>query len=1638
MRSESFFIVAILLFTIPFIHNADSEINIRNNDVEINGTSISSITLITNTTWTVANSPYYIEGFVNINNNVTLSIEPGVSVRFNGYYGIDVYGILNASGTPTNRIEFRANRSVPRERYWRCIRFRDYCPEMKSVINYVNVSSGNDGISIMKSPQRINNTIFETNQRGVYIRESNGSIIENCINIDTSHGYYIEDSENITLRNLTVQTSSGNGLEIRDSKNLDVSLINSTLCDNCGIYLGEITNISLYDSIIYNNEKVGLLISETDNSTFSNISLYNNDGNFILGGKTRGHYNLNISSDCNVDGKPIYYIRDRTNYSFPSDTGFAGVYNSTNITISNLNFSHTGVSNVISYSENISIIENKYMENYRNGIYSWNSENLLITNNSFINGSGFNSIYHTNIINIVNNSIHNTLNGGYFESTENITIENNTMYSTNDGVDFEYCKNVLIVENDFSGSYWGSIYLGSRTRNENFTICKNSLHDNRRALYIDRAYVDVYNNSIFNNEIGVVCDYKTGLYNNSIYNNSEYGLYVYNSIMSNAKYNFWGDPSGPYHETLHPDGLGDNITGPTDFSPWWNGNPGMSTLYSRTFIDYDLDFNQDYNEPGYTLIQDSINNSKNGNRVICNSFKFNENLTIDKEIELIGVNHTIINISSGIGISIVANNVTIENITLHGNSIASSGIMNTNTEIENISVNNIIIMNFTKHGILIDNEYENSEISIKDCLIQNIGSSSTYSNGVLITNTTEVNIDNVTVTSTSNGYYFSEVSDLKLNNSIVNRSQLGIRIVSSSESLIYNNYFSNQNNYYSSGNTNMKWNITEKPGENIIGGDRLGGNFWSDYDGKDLDGDWIGETLLPHGPGDEAPLAFDTVLPRIWQISYPDPTTGDRFTISINTTDERALSHVEVLYGFGVADNNNSAINMGDDVWNITFTIPSDSLTNLLFKITSVDGSNNRNETQVYNLTVIDNDTPELINDLTTLQATTGDDYRFLVEIIDNIEIENVEVEYWFGNNPSQTIDLTYVSNDYWDRRIIIPSDINTTINYRFNITDSSGNWLLTDTFSDDIEDNDLPSLIEDLTPQNATTGDHFEFRINVFDNIEIGFVTIEYWYGSVNHQIEFMQKISGFDYQFQIQVPLDMYLDLSYFIRIVDTSNNIFTSDTYLVDVLDNDIPFFLGDKTGNSATTGELFTFGCEVDDNIETEEVWVEYWYGQGEHNNRSMNYVDENIWTFVITTNHDELVFLHYQFHAKDSSGNWNVSEQYQIILNDNDAPYIDEHNPPQRGFTQYPLNITVDAYDNVEVDSVQISYKYGVGETNVWMMNNTNENTWKITLVIPDTLDLLRYSFIITDTSNNSLSTKMYTVAIFDDVKPEIIEDYSIPEAYTGDEYTFNITVFDNIAINQVIVIFDYGGDPDQLELSGNNGYYVGEITIPSNSLNSLNYYLQVTDTSSNQIKSDSVEIPVMDNDPPSISDVDISGGNPTTGMNFSVSCKIRDNISPSEVYLHYEIGDMIGDLDPSVQNNRYSWWINIPEDYVGNMSIQIFALDSEENTLVDNYNLTVTDSISPWIDTISDVTLIVTQEITIKTSTGDNIGVNEIHWTSTGINHIGSSLVYNSTNSGEITVTVEVVDLKGNKASTTFIITNLPVDHDTGAIPFIR
>lgn len=71
-------------------------------------------------TWTLAGSPYYILASVMVPADSTLTIEPGVTVRFQGPFKLLVMGQVNAVGTETDSITFTAADTA---NGWQSIRF---------------------------------------------------------------------------------------------------------------------------------------------------------------------------------------------------------------------------------------------------------------------------------------------------------------------------------------------------------------------------------------------------------------------------------------------------------------------------------------------------------------------------------------------------------------------------------------------------------------------------------------------------------------------------------------------------------------------------------------------------------------------------------------------------------------------------------------------------------------------------------------------------------------------------------------------------------------------------------------------------------------------------------------------------------------------------------------------------------------------------------------------------------------------------------------------------------------------------------------------------------------------------------------------------------------------------------------------------------------------------------------------------------------------------------------------------------------------------------------------------------------------------------------------------------------------------
>ena len=105
----------------------------------------ANIIISSDTSWTLANSPYDLTGNVLIQNGATLTIKPGVTVRFGDGNYIQVEGRLVANGTKDNRITFTSSQPSPEPGDWESILFKQNAAP-NSIVRYCNFTYGYYGI----------------------------------------------------------------------------------------------------------------------------------------------------------------------------------------------------------------------------------------------------------------------------------------------------------------------------------------------------------------------------------------------------------------------------------------------------------------------------------------------------------------------------------------------------------------------------------------------------------------------------------------------------------------------------------------------------------------------------------------------------------------------------------------------------------------------------------------------------------------------------------------------------------------------------------------------------------------------------------------------------------------------------------------------------------------------------------------------------------------------------------------------------------------------------------------------------------------------------------------------------------------------------------------------------------------------------------------------------------------------------------------------------------------------------------------------------------------------------------------------------------------------------------------------------
>jgi hypothetical protein len=254
-------------------------------DAALTGTNVSGA-ITTNTTWTLSGSPYRVTADVLVLVDVFLTVEPGVTVKFDNGTSIVVDGKIIIQGDSAHITTFTSNAPSPAAGDWGNIRTRTGGRIVSVMWTTIEYSSG--GIEFpVDSSGIILDCVFREN--GVGISGSNVSITRctfykntdgiNAANVRVVDCEFFNNTNGIvgsgTVQNTNVWNSSGNGISFPSSG----SVSNCSIHDNGGD--GVVCQGSIVDCVVYNNSGVGA--GGGENGHISNCSVFNN-GIGIVGG----------------------------------------------------------------------------------------------------------------------------------------------------------------------------------------------------------------------------------------------------------------------------------------------------------------------------------------------------------------------------------------------------------------------------------------------------------------------------------------------------------------------------------------------------------------------------------------------------------------------------------------------------------------------------------------------------------------------------------------------------------------------------------------------------------------------------------------------------------------------------------------------------------------------------------------------------------------------------------------------------------------------------------------------------------------------------------------------------------------------------------------------------------------------------------------------------------------------------------------------------------------------------------------------------------------------------------------------------------------------------------------------------------
>lgn len=456
-------------------------------------------------------------------------------------------------------------------------------------IDYNTISFSQRGIVLHNSAEtnmRVNEISHNVEDGIKIVSSESTNICSNDIHNNTDYGIQIDGGENYYIYNNRIHNHYS-GLLLYDTS-YDVVEENEVYSNDYGLEISSVIDLFLDSNIVCHNSEYGVNLVSCAEIKIRNCTMFNNDNHSIQAELSydiqmksnqikNGRYPVSfldcgmISMDNNalegnglyivdpvlsnwkshevsetntVNGKPLYYWKERTSATVPAGAGQVFLIDCNYTVVQNQELSNCSLAINLINSEYCIVENNTCRDNDNLGLYLDNSWYNTIKNNDLSHNGLYGMKLYGSYLNTIDSNICNSNNGTgiYLYSWSQMnTIQNNIAKSNNRyGIYIEESSNDNIVSsNTCNYNRWSGIFLDDV---EDCIVRSNECNfNNNQGIYLNSVrYSGISDNFACSNEysgIGMYDSSRNILEENILNSNIVNGLKILGEGSNTVRYN---------------------------------------------------------------------------------------------------------------------------------------------------------------------------------------------------------------------------------------------------------------------------------------------------------------------------------------------------------------------------------------------------------------------------------------------------------------------------------------------------------------------------------------------------------------------------------------------------------------------------------------------------------------------------------------------------------------------------------------------------------------------------------------------------------------------------------------------------------------------------------------------------------------------------------------------------------------------------------------------------------------------------------------------------------------------------------------------------------------------------------------------